>query len=101
MLRYGRSPFFRMPHTHAAAKSLRQNQKRREHNARILRDLRKAIHDSRRAMSLGKADEAKKLVFAATKALDRAAAKNIITKNTASRKKSRLQRALGKVGKTA
>ncbi len=88
-----------MAHSHAAAKALRQNRTHRERNLRVLRELRKSIHDSRRAIRLGKGDDAKKLTLAAIKTLDRAAAKNVITKNTASRKKSRLQQALNRTAK--
>lgn len=83
-----------MPHTHAAAKSLRQNARHRERNLRLLKSVRKSLHDSRRAIRLKNAAEAKPLALAAIKALDRAVAKGVIKKNTAARKKSRLMKAL-------
>ncbi len=85
-----------MPHTPAAAKSLRQNVRRRERNLHVLKSVRKSLHDSRRAIRLKNIEEAKKLVLATIKALDRAVAKGIVKKNTAARKKSRLVRAMNK-----
>lgn len=86
-----------MPHTHAAKKALRQSHQHRDRNLRSLRPLRKLLHDSRRAIRLNQADEAKKIVDATLKAFDRAEAKGIIKKNTTARKKSRLQVALNKL----
>lgn len=83
-----------MPHSHAAAKSLRQTKRHRSRNLTILQTVRKTIHDARRAIRLQKADDAKNLVQNAKKALDRAVAKGTVKKNTAARKKSRLQIAL-------
>lgn len=84
-----------MTHTAAAAKSLRQNEKRRLLNkARVseLRTLRKkllrSIHD-------GKQDEAQTLFVRLTKRMDQAAARGVLHKNTANRSKSRLAKHLG------
>lgn len=82
-----------MPHTHAAAKSLRQNQKRRALNLAVLKDVRKKLHDARRAIRVGQLDAAKPLVTATTQALDRAVQKHVIAKNAAARTKSRLVKA--------
>lgn len=89
-----------MPHTHAAAKSLRQNQKRRALNLVVLKDVRKKLHDARRAIRVGQLDEAKPLIAATTQALDRAVQKHVIAKNAAARTKSRLQIALNRVKKS-
>lgn len=85
-----------MAHTHAAKKSYRQSLKNRERNLSVLRTVRRALHDARRAIAQKKSDEAQKLVQATIKAFDRAVAKGVIKKNTAARKKSRLVRALNK-----
>lgn len=88
-----------MPHTHAAAKSLRQNARHRERNLRVLKDLREKLHDARRAIRLGKNDDAKSLVAATMKAFDRATQKGVVKKNAAARTKSRLQRAFNALKK--
>lgn len=88
-----------MPHTHAAAKSLRQNQKRRALNLVVLKDVRKKLHDARRAIRLQKADDAKQIVTATVQALDRAAQKHVIAKNAAARTKSRLVKAFNTLKK--
>ena len=49
-----------------------------------------AIKKTREAVSAGKFDDAKKFYQEAQKAIDKAAEKKIIKKNTAARKKSRL-----------
>lgn len=88
-----------MAHTAAAKKSLRQNRKSRTRNLVVLQSMRKSIHDARKGLTAGAADNAKAAVAAAIKSLDRAAAKGVVKKNLAARKKSRLVQALNKLGK--
>ncbi len=79
-----------MAHTQAAMKALRQTKKRTVRNAAVKKTvsyLRKAALKAVKAKDLVKAQElSAKLV----KAVDKAAQRNIIPKNAAARKKSRL-----------
>jgi small subunit ribosomal protein S20 len=81
-----------MPHTRSARKSLRQSEKRRLHN----RAAKKAIKtEIKKFLGMIKSDSgdalAKELKIVARK-LDKAAARRIIHRNMAARKKSQLAR---------
>ena len=79
-----------MPITKSAKKSLRKNERKRSLNSmhkKKIKDLTKKIL---LLISQNKKEEAKEILPKAQKAIDKAARKNIIKKNTASRKKSRL-----------
>ena len=58
---------------------------------------RNAIKKTNENITAGKVAEAQELLKAAIKALDKAAQKNVIKKNTAARKKSRLNAAVKKL----
>lgn len=85
-----------MPTTKSAMKAMRQNIRRRVTNLNALEKIRKAAKQVRKLATSGKMDDAKKAVGAAYAALDKAAKKNIIHKNKASRLKARLARLVGK-----
>jgi small subunit ribosomal protein S20 len=87
-----------MPNTKSAAKEHRKNIKRRTFNNAIEENIKDLIKKSRRAIEAndGKAGE---LVRQAMKALDKAAQKGVIKKNTAARRKSRLQKRLNAIKK--
>ncbi len=85
-----------MPIIKAAKKALRQNRKRRIKNAKKIKHLRILLKESRNLISQKKTDEAKSLLPKVYKALDKAAKKGLIKKNQASRKKSRITRAIYK-----
>lgn len=78
-----------MPNKPAAAKALRQTKKHTARNRSILGKVEAVIRLARKAV-VNKSNEAAKLIKDATRALDKAAQKGVITKNTAARKKSRL-----------
>jgi small subunit ribosomal protein S20 len=85
-----------MPQRKCAQKRLRVDKTKALHNVNVKIDLKKELKGLRILISQGKIDEAKtkiKVVFAK---LDRAAAKGIIHKNTASRRKSNLSLKLNK-----
>lgn len=66
---------------------------RRTARNRIIRGaFRSAIKKTREAVSAGKAEEANKWLATAITSLDKAAQKKVIKKNTAARKKSRLNK---------
>jgi small subunit ribosomal protein S20 len=79
-----------MPITTSAKKALRQSIRRRARNLKRLKTLRDVTKEVKSLVAGGKKDEAKALLSNAYKALDKAAKTNVIKKNTANRKKSRL-----------
>ena len=72
----------------------RQNKKRREHNRIFRGRYRSAIRKAQMAIESGEVEQATEATRVAIKALDKAAAKNIIHKNKAARQKSNLMRDL-------
>jgi len=88
-----------MPNKQAAIKYLRKTKKRTSRNLRVENHLKKMIKETRRLIATIKGEEAKTSLQKAIKTLDKAAASGIIKKNTASRKKSRLNLAFNKINK--
>jgi len=88
-----------MPVIKSAKKALRQNTRRRVRNLRKKRALKSLFKNIDFLVSQKKIEEAKKLVPQAFKLLDKAAKTNLIKKNTASRKKSRIVKMLNKTNK--
>ena len=72
----------------------RQNKKRRELNRIFRGRARSAMRKAQMAIASGEVEEARAATSVAIKALDKAAAKNIIHKNKAARHKSTLMREL-------
>ncbi len=72
----------------------RQNIKRRARNRVVRGDFRTALRRARLAIETGDIEQANEAAKAATKALDKAAAKGVIHKNKAARQKSRLMQSL-------
>lgn len=87
-----------MPNTKSAKKELRKGFIRQAANKNIKDGLKSAIKKSRKAIEAKEA-QAKELVMKTMKALDKAAQKGIIKKNTRDRKKSRLQKQLNQASK--
>jgi len=85
-----------MPITKSAKKALRQNKRRRQRNLRQLNAMREIIKKIKNLVAENKKEEALKLLPSAYKAIDKAAKNNIIPKNTAARKKSRLTKLISK-----
>lgn len=88
-----------MPITKSAQKALRQNKTKREKNLTYLNKMRVLIKENKKLAAGGKTKEATALLPKIYKALDKAAKENIIKKNTASRYKSRITKAIGKITK--
>lgn len=86
-----------MPIKDAAKKALRQSKKRNKTNTSIKSKIHETIKKFDSLVRNKKKKEAEKLLHTCYKLLDKAAKKNIIKKNTASRKKSRLTKALNKI----
>ncbi len=72
----------------------RQNIKRRAHNRIFRGGARTAVRKAQAAIENGEMEEARARTMAALKALDKAAAKGVIHKNNAARRKSRLMKQL-------
>ncbi len=72
----------------------RQNEKRRLQNRVYRGSARKAIRNTLVAIESGEPEDARSKAMAAMKALDKAAAKGVIHKNNAARRKSRLMKQL-------
>jgi small subunit ribosomal protein S20 len=85
-----------MPNTKSAIKAMRQNVKRRATNLEVLAKIKKAEKAVRKNVTSGNMDEAKKALQQAFASLDKAAKKNVIHPNNASRNKSRLSKLVSK-----
>ncbi len=83
-----------MPNSASAKKRLRQSQSKRLHNRSIRSDVRTAIRKVRSSIEAGDVEASTSAYQAATKKLDKAAAKNVMHANTAARTKSRLSKAI-------
>jgi small subunit ribosomal protein S20 len=86
-----------MPNTKSAAKAMRQSIKRNLRNVKAKDKFKAAVKEVKRLITAGKKPEAAKAIEAAMSALDKAAKTHVIHKNTASRKKSRLAKAIAKI----
>ena len=85
-----------MPITKSAKKALRQNKRRAVRNVKRKRKIKDLIKEVKKLISQNKTKEAKKLLPEIYKSLDKAAKTKVIKKNTASRKKSRITKAIMK-----
>ncbi len=81
-----------MPITSSAKKAIRVSKRKKLVNDRRTRDMKDTIKKLEKAVKAGKKDEAVKMMSAAFQAVDKAAKRGVIKKNTAGRKKSRLAR---------
>jgi small subunit ribosomal protein S20 len=86
-----------MAHSKSALKRWRQNERRRARNKPIRTAARTAVRGARQTIADG-SEESLVSIQRASSVLDRAAKHNVIHRNTASRQKSRLMRALNKAG---
>lgn len=85
--------------TSSAKKAHRASLKKAVFNARRKDALRDATKTLLKAVSEKKTAEAQKLLPAAYQAIDKAAKRGVIKKNTADRKKARLAAAVARLGK--
>ena len=85
-----------MPITSSAKKALRNSDKKRVFNIRRKKAVETAVKELKGFIKEGKKDEAKKAFVAVQKAVDKAAKGHTLSKNTASRKKSRVSKLLKK-----
>ena len=80
-----------MANTKSARKRIRTNERRRVRNVMVRSELKTLVKKSVQATT-AKAESSQEILAAALKSLDQAAAKGIIHKNQAARRKSRLVR---------
>ena len=85
-----------MPITSSAKKALRQSIRKRAENLRYLNKFRLLSKQVKKLVLEKKTADAKALLPKLYKALDKAAKKFVLTKNTAARYKSRLTRLINK-----
>jgi small subunit ribosomal protein S20 len=90
-----------LANTQSAIKRLRSSERRRQHNRVYRGQARTAVKKARSLMTAGNLEEAREAVQAASRALDKAAAKGIIHKNNAARRKSRLMQQLNQAENAA
>jgi small subunit ribosomal protein S20 len=90
-----------MANTKSAEKAARQSAKRATQNRIMIGGSRTAVKRARVAIASGNEAEAQEAIREAMSMLDRAATKGVIHKNNASRRKSRLMKALNKAQQTA
>lgn len=90
-----------MPNSKSANKRLRQNVTRRDRNRSVKSDLRTQLRKVREALTAGDVAAAEAGFILVAKKLDRAGSNNIMHRNTASRTKSRLQKAIKAVKQKA
>ncbi len=86
-----------MPTRPTAAKSLRQNVKRRAANRKAISGLRTQLKKFVKAVETGNVEAAREELRRSIKALDQKAARGLMHKRTAARRKSRLTLRLNKL----
>ncbi len=86
-----------MPNTKSAAKAMRQAIRRNVRNIAVKDSFKTAVKDVKKLIAAGKKSEAMTAMKKAMSSLDKAAKKHVIKKNSASRKKSRLAKAIAKI----
>ena len=83
-----------MPNSKSAEKRLRQDKVRRARNRSVKTAMRTQLKKVMAAIDAGEIETAETEFKVAARHLDRAGAKNVIHRNAASRKKSRLSKAI-------
>lgn len=85
-----------MPNTKSAAKDLRQTKKNTQRNNRTKSNIKSLLKKIDKAITAGDKTKLEELVKNVQSLIDKAAKNNIIKKNNASRKKSRLLKKINK-----
>lgn len=86
-----------MPNTKSAKKAMRQAERRRVVNTKTKTKMKAAVKQVRKSVLEKNSDSTLEELKKAYSALDKAAKKGVIHKNTANRKKSRLAKAIAKM----
>jgi small subunit ribosomal protein S20 len=90
-----------MPIIKSAKKRVKQSEKRRQRNAPLRSKMKTFVKKVLVAAKEGNTEEAVKLLPETYSTIDTATKKNLIHKNNAARKKSRLAKAIDNIGKVA
>ena len=88
---------FTLANTSSAIKQIRVSRRKRMHNRLVRSRAYTFVKKTNRLIEAGNAEEAQAMAREAVSALDKAAAKGVIHKNTAARKKSRLMNKLNQI----
>lgn len=88
-----------MPVTKTTKRRPAQIERRRAVNAKRVIEMRKLIKEANVLLTENKVEDAEKLLPKIYKALDKAAKRGVIKKNTAARKKSRMTKKIAKSNK--
>ncbi|MCE5286911.1 MAG: 30S ribosomal protein S20 [Pelosinus sp.] len=88
-----------MPNIKSSERSVKTDAERRAKNFAVRSTVKSATRKVIETTAANNADEAKALLFKATSTIDKAAAKGVIHKNAAARKKSRLARKVNAIAK--
>lgn len=86
-----------MPIKQSAKKALRQTAKRTLSNNAVKNSIKEAVKKLAREISAKKKKEAAEVLSELTQILDKAVKNNVVPKNSAARKKSRLQKIINKI----
>lgn len=86
-----------MPNTKQALKRMKVTAKRTARNRRVKSMVKTAVRRFNDTLVQGDLEAARERLVVATKVIDKAAAKGVIHKNAAARKKSRLAKRLNKI----
>ncbi len=86
-----------MPITKSAKKALRQNRRKRLFNLRRSNKMKALVKEAKILIKDKKKEQVLKILPKVYQAIDKAAKRGVIKKNTASRKKSRLTKAIPKI----
>ena len=81
----------------SAKKAIRQNKKNRIHNLIYINKIKSLVKETKSLVLQKKNKEAKELLPKVYEALDKAAKIGVIIKNNASRRKSRMAKAIGRL----
>ena len=87
-----------MPIKKSAKKALRQTKRRTVKNQAVRVSVKKALKELKKKIAAKDKKAAAELMPRAAKVLDKAAKVNVIKKNAVARYKSRLQKAINKIG---
>jgi small subunit ribosomal protein S20 len=88
-----------MPVIKSAKKQMRVSAKKKERNVPFKSELKSMVKKERKLIKDGKVEEAKKTMPLVVSIIDKACKKNLIHRNNAARKKSRLSLALNELVK--
>lgn len=86
-----------MPNTKSAMKAMRGSARKRSVNIRVKDRVKKELKELQKLVNAGNKKDAEAKLREVFSALDKAVKKKVVKKNTASRKKSRISKALAKL----